>query len=129
MYKLKKIDEINEVDEKVALIGKVVNILGGVGNHEKVELEDETGSILISKRSYGTSNTPNNENIEFKVGNVFMVLGTSKLTPKGINIFVDIFLDLNDTDPELLACFRSKFEGFADSQNSSNLSSKDKIVD
>lgn len=124
MYKLKKINEIkneiNEVDEKVALIGKVVNILEGVGNHEKIELEDETGSILISKRSYDTSDTSNNENMEFKVGGKLMVLGTSKLTPKGINIFMDIFLDLNDTDSELLACFQSKF---------GELSSKDKVRD
>ena len=97
MYNLKNIIQINEIDEKVALIGEVADVIG----NGKIEFKDKTGSILVSAQDE-----------DLIKSNYYIILGTSKLTPKGIVIFAEIVVKLdfeNNKDyMELLRCFEDK---------------------
>ena len=91
MYKLKKINEIKDIDEKVAIIGKIKDI------GEKIKVEDNSGEILVSLRK-------NSDDVQLNINSKVLVFGTTKLTPKGIIILGNVVV-VDDADEELLVEF------------------------
>jgi len=92
MYKLKDIIEIKDVDEKVALIGYIVDI------KDKILVKDETGEILVSPYD-------NPYNIMLSEGCRVLVFGTTKITPSGI-VIVGNIRNIDDANDELLSEFK-----------------------
>jgi hypothetical protein len=92
MYKLKDIVEIKDVDEKVFLIGYIVNI------KDKILVKDETGEILVSAYD-------NPYDIMLVEGCKVLVFGTTKITPSGM-VIVGTIRNIDDANDELLFEFK-----------------------
>ncbi len=92
MYKLKDIIEIKDVDEKVAIIGYIVDI------KDKILVKDETGEILVSAYD-------NPHNIMLVERCKVLVFGTTKITPSGM-VIVGTIRNIDDANDELLLEFK-----------------------
>jgi len=103
MYKLQKIGDIDQslIDSKIALIGTVIGI-ENEENYDKLEIEDASGKILVSKDK-SSKIAPNTR---------VLVFGTVKITPKGLIIFSEAVVDVSESSPKLLGKFMEKIENY-----------------
>jgi len=103
MYNLQKIGEIDQslIENKIAIIGTVIG-LENDENYDKLEIEDSSGKILVSK----------NKSIEIASSSRVLVFGTVKITPKGLIIFSEAVVDVSESSPKLLGKFMEKIENY-----------------
>ncbi|WP_459201660.1 nucleic acid-binding protein [Methanococcus sp. CF] len=103
MYTLQKIGDIDKsaIDGTFAIIGTVVG-LENDENYDKLEIEDVSGKIIISK----------DKSVQMQIGSRILVFGTLKITPKGLIIFSESIVDVSECSPKLLGKFMEKIQNY-----------------
>lgn len=103
MYNLQKIGEIDQslIENKIAIIGNVIG-LENDENYDKLEIEDASGKIIISK----------DKSVKLTTGSRILAFGTLKITPKGLIIFSEAIVDISESSPKLLGKFMEKIKNY-----------------